>query len=341
MKLRFILSEVGKGLSRNRAMSVAVVIVTFVSLLFVGIAGLSQMQVSRMKSQWYDKIEVSIYMCANNDQTPSCNNQEATETQIAAVRDKLRSAELAPYVKDVYEESKAEAFKNFVKIYGNSPLGQWTTEDMMQVSFRVKLVNPEQFSIIRDEFTGSAGVSVVKDQREIVEPLFQVLGKARGLSLGLAGVMIVAAVLLITTTIRLSAMSRERETSIMRLVGASNLFIQAPFMIEGAIAAVVGALLAVGTLFVGVHVLVNQWLAQAFRWTNLLACAKCGSCRRSSSLLQCSLRCRHPPSHWRSTRRSDLYGKDAFSRFFNGTYQCGDAACCCSAACSGTTRFCG
>ncbi|MBF0950098.1 MAG: ABC transporter permease, partial [Actinomyces sp.] len=64
MKLRFILSEVGKGLSRNRAMSVAVVIVTFVSLLFVGIAGLSQMQVSRMKSQWYDKIEVSVYMCA-------------------------------------------------------------------------------------------------------------------------------------------------------------------------------------------------------------------------------------------------------------------------------------
>ena len=249
MKLRFILSEVGKGLSRNRAMSVAVVIVTFVSLLFVGIAGLSQMQVSRMKSQWYDKIEVSVYMCATNDQTPSCNNEEATEAQIGAVRDKLASAELAPYVKEVFEESKAEAYKNFIQIYGNSSLGQWTTEDMMQVSFRVKLVNPEQFSIIRDELTGSPGVSVVKDQREIVEPLFQVLGKARGLSLGLAGVMIIAAVLLITTTIRLSAMSRERETSIMRLVGA---------------------LLAVGTLFVGVHVLVNQWLAQAFRWTNFI-----------------------------------------------------------------------
>ena len=223
-----------------------------------------------MKSQWYDKIEVSVYMCATNDQTPSCNNEEATEAQIGAVRDKLASAELAPYVKEVFEESKAEAYKNFIQIYGNSSLGQWTTEDMMQVSFRVKLVNPEQFSIIRDELTGSPGVSVVKDQREIVEPLFQVLGKARGLSLGLAGVMIIAAVLLITTTIRLSAMSRERETSIMRLVGASNLFIQAPFMIEGAIAAVVGALLAVGTLFVGVHVLVNQWLAQAFRWTNFI-----------------------------------------------------------------------
>ena len=56
MKLRFILSEVGKGLARNRAMSVAVIIVTYVSLLFVGVAGLSQMQVMQMKSQWYDKI---------------------------------------------------------------------------------------------------------------------------------------------------------------------------------------------------------------------------------------------------------------------------------------------
>ena len=67
MKLRFIFSEVGKGLSRNRAMSVAVILVTFVSLLFVGIAGLTQMQVSKMKSEWYDKIEVTIYMCAIND----------------------------------------------------------------------------------------------------------------------------------------------------------------------------------------------------------------------------------------------------------------------------------
>ena len=65
MKLRFIFSEVGKGLSRNRVMSVAVILVTFVSLLFVGIAGLTQMQVSKMKSEWYDKIEVTIYICAS------------------------------------------------------------------------------------------------------------------------------------------------------------------------------------------------------------------------------------------------------------------------------------
>jgi len=270
MKLRFILSEVGKGLTRNRAMSVAVIIVTFVSLLFVGVAGLAQMQVGRMKSEWYDKIEVSIYMCATDDETPSCNGDEATDDQIAAVRDKLNSEELKPYVKEVYEESKEEAYENFQKLFGGSPLRQWTTADMLQVSFRVKLVNPEQYSIIKEEFTGTPGVSVVKDQRELVEPLFQVIDKAKMLSLGLAGVMTIAAILLITTTIRLSAMSREQETSIMRLVGASTLFIQAPFMIEGAIAALIGAGLAVGSLFAGVHFLVDGWLAQAFQWTSFI-----------------------------------------------------------------------
>lgn len=270
MKLRFILAEVGKGLSRNRAMTVAVVLVTFVSLLFVGVAGLAQMQVGRMKSQWYDKIEVSIYMCAINDEIPSCNGQEATEEELSAVRERLKSAELAPLVREVYEESKAEAFQNFTQLFGDTQIGKWTSEDMMPVSFRIKLVDPENYQVIKEEFSNSTGVAVVKDQREIVEPLFKVIDYAKLFSLGLAAVMIVAAILLITTTIRLSAMSREKETSIMRLVGASSLFIQAPFMIEGALAAVLGALLAVGTLFAGVHLLVNGWLSQAFQWTSFV-----------------------------------------------------------------------
>jgi cell division transport system permease protein len=267
MKLRFILSEVGKGLTRNRAMSVAVIIVTFVSLLFVGVAGIAQMQIDRMKDEWYDKIEVSIYMCAIDDENADCDGAEATDDQIAAVRDKLNSADLKPYVKTMYEESKEEAYENFQKQYGDSSLGQWTTADMLQVSFRVKLVDPEQYSIIAEEFSGMDGVSQVQDQREIVEPLFQVIDRAKVMALGLAGVMIVAAVLLITTTIRLSAMSREEETSIMRLVGASALFIQAPFMIEGALAALGGAVLAVAALLAGVHFIIDGWLAQAFQWT--------------------------------------------------------------------------
>lgn len=270
MRLRFILSETGKGLARNKAMAVSVVIVTFVSLLFVGVASLAQLQVDKMKDQWYDKIEVSVYMCAKMDARPSCEGKEATEEEIEAVRERLSSAELKPYVSQVYEETKEQAYEAFQEMYGDDALAQYTTADMLQFSFRVKLNDPEQYRIIQEELAGTPGVSEVKDQRELIEPLFQVVEKAKIVSIGLAAVMIVAAILLITTTIRLSAMSREEETQIMRLVGASNLFIQAPFMIEGAIAALIGAALAVGTLFAGVQLLVDQWLAQSFRWTSFI-----------------------------------------------------------------------
>lgn len=271
MRLRFILSETGKGLSRNKAMAVAVVIVTYISLLFVGVAALAQIQVNMLRSDWYDKIEVSIYMCAADDRAPSCDLQEATEEQIDEVRTRLASADLEPYVEEVYEETKEEAFEAFQEMYGDTALGDWTSADMLQFSFRVKLVDPEQYEIIQEEFGGSPGVSEVRDQRELVEPMFNVIEMAKMLSLALAGIMTVAAVLLITVTIRLSAMSRERETQIMRLVGASNLFIQAPFMVEGAIAALVGAGLAVGTLFGGVHLLVDNWLADSFNWAQFIS----------------------------------------------------------------------
>ncbi|WP_099331527.1 permease-like cell division protein FtsX [Actinomyces minihominis] len=271
MRLRFVLSETGKGLARNKAMAVAVVIVTYVSLLFVGVAALAQIQVNMLKSDWYDKIEVSIYMCAIDDRAPSCDLQEATEEQIDEVRTRLASADLEPYVETVYEETKEEAFEAFQQAYGDTALADWTSADMLQFSFRVKLVDPEQYEIIQEEFGGSPGVSEVRDQRELVEPMFNVIEKAKMLSLALAAIMVVAAVLLITVTIRLSAMSRERETQIMRLVGASNLFIQAPFMIEGAVAALVGAGLAVGSLFGGVHLLVNNWLAGSFTWARFIS----------------------------------------------------------------------
>ena len=107
----------------------------------------------------------------------------------------------------------------------------------------------------------------VVDQRATLEPLFLVMNRASWITGGLAAIMAVAAVLLITTTIRLSAMSRSKETGIMRLVGASNLFIQLPFMLEGALAALVGALLAVGGLWAGVRYIIEQWLAQSISFT--------------------------------------------------------------------------
>ncbi len=261
MRLAFVLSQVGQGLKRNLSMSIAVVIVTCVSLLFVGAATLTQMQISNLRDTWYGKIEISVSMCAKDDVTSGCEGKEATQGQIDAVEQLLKSDQLASYIENVYFETKEEAFKTFQDLMGSEGVYQYVTAEMMPASFRIKLVDPEQYRVVVEELQGRPGVAQVIDQKQLLDKLFTGLNQATLLSIGLAVVMIIAAVLLITTTIRLSAMSRERETSIMRLVGASNLFVQLPFMIEGAIAATIGALLAAGGLWAVVHFVVGDWLS--------------------------------------------------------------------------------
>ncbi|CAM3052400.1 permease-like cell division protein FtsX [Actinomyces slackii] len=267
MRLRFILSETAKGMSRNLAMTVSVILVAFVSLLFVGASGLLQAQIAAMKGEWYDEVEVSVYMCPQASAYPTCAEGEATQEQIDAVESTITGA-LDSFVESYQIESKEQAYANFMKSFGNTAVGRNATEDMMPVSFRIKLVDPENYAVVAEQFSGHAGVERVVDQGSTLEPLFTVMNRASWITGGLAVIMGVAAVLLIFTTIRLSAMSRSRETGIMRLVGASNLFIQLPFILEGVIAALIGALLAVGALWAGVHYVVEDWLAGSLSFTS-------------------------------------------------------------------------
>ena len=265
MRLGLVLSEALNGLRRNASMVVSVVLVTFVSLTFVGASLLLQAQIDKLKDDWYDKVEVSVFLCPVGSPEPTCAGGEASPEQIAALEDVFES-ELGDEIQTVYFESKDDAFEAFTERYPDGYLGTELTVEDMQASFRLKLTNPENYEVVNDVVTGRPGVEVVEDQRRIFDSLFLALNRASLLSAGLAAVMLLAAVLLITTTIRLSALSRRRETGIMRLVGASNLFIQLPFLLEGAIAAVFGALLAVGGLWVGVKYLVTDWLSQSVTW---------------------------------------------------------------------------
>ena len=276
MRFRFILSETFKGLTRNLAMTVSVILVAFISLLFVGASALLQQQISTMKGDWYDKVEVSVYMCPSSSGAASseaassgagCPGGEATQKQIDAVEALINSDALRPYVKSYTFESKAEAYAKFKEVYGDRDIGRSATEEMMPVSFRIKLVDAEKYQVVAEQLTGRDGVQRVVDQRKTLETFFLVMNRASWITGGLAAIMAVAAVLLISTTIRLSAMSRSKETSIMRLVGASNLFIQLPFILEGVIAALIGALMAIGALWLGVYYIVEHWLGRSVTFT--------------------------------------------------------------------------
>ncbi|GIG28275.1 permease-like cell division protein FtsX [Cellulomonas marina] len=266
MRLRFILSEIGIGLRRNLSMTISVVLVTFVSLTFVGAAGLLQLQIGKMKDQWYDRVEVSIFLCPATSSAPTCAGGVVTDAQLADIRAALDAPEVAPAIEEVFYETQEQAFASFQDQFQDQFWASVVTVDDMNSSLRIKLTDPTRYDVVADVVAGRPGVETVENQRELFDQVFLVLNRATLLAAGLAAVMLLAAVLLITTTIRLSALSRRRETGIMRLVGASTLFIQLPFMLEGAIAATVGAVLAVAGLWFGVDVVVQDWLGASLTW---------------------------------------------------------------------------
>ena len=90
MRLGLVLGEVWNGLRRNLSVVISVILVTSVSLTFVGAAILMQLQVQQMKTFWYDRAQVAIYLCTDFDQSATCDGNDASEEQIAAVEDAPR-----------------------------------------------------------------------------------------------------------------------------------------------------------------------------------------------------------------------------------------------------------
>jgi cell division transport system permease protein len=251
-------------------MVISVVLVTFISLTFVGAAMLLQLQIAQMKDYWYDRAQVAVYLCTEAEVHGNCNAQEATDDQIAAVEAQLASATISPFIKKFAFEDHKLAFANFQKQFADSPAASFVRPEMLNESFRVNLVDPTQADVLIESLSGLAGVESVVDQRGYLDQIFAVLNAASYTAIGLAALMLIAAVLLIATTIRLSAFSRRRELGIMRLVGASNRFIQTPFILEGVFAALIGSVLAGGAIVAIVHFFVKGYLSSVLTTTTLV-----------------------------------------------------------------------
>jgi cell division transport system permease protein len=261
VRVGLVLSEALSGLRRNASMVISVVLVTFVSLTFVGAAILMQMQIGQMKDYWADRAQVAIYMCTAISQAPTCTDGVATEEQLAEVQTKLDGPAISPLIRDMRFEDREQAYANVIELLGEDYASVITPEQLNE-TYWINLVDQSQSNVIVEAFTGQQGVEEVKDQLQYLEPLFSALTVATYIAVGIAALMLIAAVLLIATTIRLSAYARRRELGIMRLVGASNRFIQTPFILEGVFAALLGSLLAGAAIIAGVHFGVDQYLRQ-------------------------------------------------------------------------------
>ncbi len=259
MRIGLILAEALGGLRRNISMVISVVLVTFVSLTFVGAAILMQAQIGTMRSFWSERAQVAVYMCSPVSESDTCLNGAASAEEVEAVRAQLAGDALAPLIGSVRFETKDEAYAKLIDQIGEEQASVLTPEQMFE-TFWVTLKDPKQSQVLVEAFNDQSGVEQVRDQLQYLDPLFSALTVATYIAVGIAVLMLIAAVLLIATTIRLSAYARRKEIGIMRLVGASNRFIQTPFVLEGVFAAFLGSALASAAVVAGVHFGVDGYL---------------------------------------------------------------------------------
>jgi len=244
MRFKYVLNEVLVGLWRNVTMTIAMIITMSVSLTMLGASVLMYMQVDQMKDYYYGEIEVSIFL-----------RDDVTAPQTEALAQAIDSN---PLVDSKLFESKEDAYTKFKLLWQDSPdFVKSVTKDSLPASFRVKLKDPEQYKAFSEQINGTPGIQDIVDQRELFDKVFKIFNAIQVLALVVAGFMAMAALLLVGNTIQVAAYSKRREVAVMKLVGASNWFIQAPFVLEAVVAGLIGAILGFAFIFIGKIVLLD------------------------------------------------------------------------------------
>lgn len=261
MQLRYVTSELGQGLKRNVSMTVAVILTIWISLALVAVGLLLRQQVDTTERFLGGQLEVQVAFCAKNTPSPQCVKGQSTSAQENSV---MKVIEDSDYVKTYRYRSRAEAFEGFTRLHTDEngdldAIAEQVNQSDMATAYWVTLKDPEDTDALVSSVENLEGVDTVFNPRRELAPVYQTLNAMKWMALGGATLLVLAAVLQVSNTIRLAAMARRREIGIMRLVGASSIYIQLPFVLEIVVAALVGAALACGSLL-AIMVWVVPWL---------------------------------------------------------------------------------
>ena len=262
MQLTYVFSELRTGLRRNVSMTVAVIVTMFISLTLVGLGLLLNAQADKAEEFWGDRLQITVFLCTENSSTANCIDGRATEAEKDAVEEVLKTnSEVEKY----HFETSQEAYDKWRKVYA----GDGETQDQvieairpsdMAETYWITLKDPREFESIKSEVSGLKGVGTVRDLREVLQPIYYWITAFKVGAFVTAGCLLLAAILQVGNTIRLAAFARRKEIGIMRLVGASSLYIQLPFLLEALFAALVGVLLAAGAISLFLYLVVYQRL---------------------------------------------------------------------------------
>ena len=262
MQLTYVFSELATGLRRNVSMTVAVVVTLFVSLTLVGLGLLLSSQADKAEEFWGDRLQITVFMCTDSSPTANCINGRATEEQKQRVESIL---ERSDEVESWRFENSEVAYEKWRDVYAS---GSDTQQQVIEAirpsdlaeSYWVTLKDPRQFQQLQTAVTDLDGVGSVRDLRQVLEPIYFWIDAFKWGAIVIAGFLLFAAILQVGNTIRLAAYARRKEIGIMRLVGASSLYIQLPFLLEALVAAVLGIVLAGGAIFAFLNLVVYRLL---------------------------------------------------------------------------------
>jgi cell division transport system permease protein len=274
MRGQFLFQEVWTGLRRNLTMTVALVVVVAISLSLLGTGFLFVKQVDNTRTYWQGRVQLSIYLCTATSVSPQCKqNGPATAAERQQIYNDLLSLR-SHGVQHVYYESQAQAFARFKQDFAQDrSFSSLVTENEIPDSFQVKLANAQaDYGVVAGTVQGRPGVDNIVNVQSILSNFYKLLNGARDAVIITAIILVIAAILLVANTIRLSAFNRRRETSIMRLVGASNFYVQLPFLLEGVIAGLFGWIIA-AALLVAVKTMGLDALQQYFPYNVQLSLA--------------------------------------------------------------------
>ncbi|GAA1985361.1 permease-like cell division protein FtsX [Amycolatopsis minnesotensis] len=242
MRASFVFSEVITGLRRNITMTIAMIITTAISLAMLGGGLIIVGSIDKMQQRYMADIEVSVYFTSDI----SASDKDCSGPVCQQIRQELGDN---PLVESVVFEDRDKAYQRFKEIFASQPeLVELATPGSLPASLKVKLKDPTRSELLVKQYTGKPGVDRVDDQSEFLDRFFSVLNAGRNITFVVFVVLLLAALMLISNTIQVSAFTRRTEVGIMRLVGATRWYTQLPFLLEAVVAGLAGAVLSVGGL---------------------------------------------------------------------------------------------
>jgi cell division transport system permease protein len=255
MRSDFVVREVLTGLRRNVTMTIAMVLTTAISLALVGTGLLAVRTIDRTEQLYSDRVEVQVALTSDI----STADTDCSQPVCTGLRATLENS---PLVDSVRYESQQQAYERYKELFAGQSLAEVVRPQSLPATLRVKLADQEAgAAAVRQAMTDQVGVRNVIDQRDVVAKLFDFLGGVRNVTFALALVQAIAALLLISNTVQVSAFTRRTEVGVMRLVGATRWYTQLPFLIEAVVTGLVGALIASAGLLAGKFLFIDSLLS--------------------------------------------------------------------------------